>query len=122
VEEDGGTLVIATGEDFPRELGVDYADLYVEELRAAQALELLAGQDQHFFSELMIVAPAGRVLELRVGALGRSDELLVRVPASFDDYADAYQDYAAPPQGARPYVVRRSLGTAGDKQGQIVVF
>lgn len=112
VEEDGGTLVIATGRDFPRELGVDYAS-FNDEL--GQALALQPGQDQPLLSGLSIVAPAGRVLQLRVGALTRSDDLLVRVPASVEGSADR-------PPGARPYVIRRPLGTPGDEQGQIVVF
>jgi len=99
VEEHGGTLVIATGKEFPRELGIDY------EVIDSAATKLEPGASHSSFDRLTVAAPAGRVLGLRTGAVGRTERLLLRDPG----WEFRQQDL--------PYVVRRSLG-----KGEVVVF
>jgi hypothetical protein len=59
-----------------------------------------------------MLAPAGRTLELGAGAIGRSEQLLMR-PAEQSDV------WSYEPFESQPYVVQRSLGGEG---GEIVVF
>lgn len=105
VEEDGGTLVIATGKDFPRELGIDYA--VFDSANPA----LTPGLDYYYFSQLDLLAPPGRVLGLGAGASNHSEQLLTRHPSETTDTWT--YDVIEP----RPYAVRRALG-----DGEIVVF
>lgn len=106
VEEDGGKLFIATGSEFPRELGINYA------VSTSEDTDLDPGVQYYYFSQLEMLAPAGRTLELGAGAIGRSEQLLMRPPEQRDAWSSE-------PFESRPYVVERSLGAQG---GEIVVF
>lgn len=105
IEEDGGTLILATGEDFPRELGIDYS------VYEGDRTELLPDVNHFYFAQQQPLAPVGRVLSFGSGA--HSHGVLLRRPANPD--ADPWTDSAK----EQPYVVRRSLGSKG---GELVVF
>jgi hypothetical protein len=103
VEHDGGVLIIATGTDFPREIGIDYTpgpDL---------TTELVPEFGAAYFTGLDCVAPPGRTLVAR-DDVGSTDSVLSR-PNSVDvfDLANTLLP--------EPYVLRRQLG-----EGEIFVF
>ncbi len=111
VQDQGGTLIIATGKEFPRRLNVDYG---VFEPGHALAVEF----DQYLFSqlELDLAAPGGRVFESGVGL---TEELLAR-PISADE-----QQQPPDPWGfdsnrepeTKAYAVSRRFG-----EGEVIMF
>lgn len=108
VEEDGGKLLIATGQEFPRELGIDYS------VFESDSTVLTPGVEYYYFAQLDVQAPIGRQLELGSLNLGNhSEELLLRPPSQSAD------EWSYESSRARPYVIRRSLGSEG---GEVVVF
>lgn len=107
VADERGTLIIATGQDFPSRIGVDYASTLAESTWLSRA-----GFDD--FNELDLRAPAGRVLDLRVGGLGSGLGLLAREPeldGSVIEWDSEFDD-------TRSYAVERSLVDGG----RIIVF
>jgi hypothetical protein len=108
VEDDGGTLVIATGQEFPRRVGIDYSP----GITTTTAIEVF---DTYHYAGLDMVAPPGRVLERRATADGYVGELLARPYDSSD--RDPYDYDFDVGFDARSYVVHRSLG-----RGEIIVF
>lgn len=103
VEHDGGVLVIATGADFPLEVGIDYTP--GPEYTTQLAPEFGAS----FFQGLNCVAPRGRTIAARPGTMGTTT-LLSR--PGFVGLFDATQ--TTPDE---PYVIQRQLG-----EGKIFVF
>jgi hypothetical protein len=105
VEHDGGVMMVATGLDFPREIGVDY----MPGPEAATELEPVSYASM--FSGFDCEAPAGRTLSARTSV---SHEVLLGRPTSaaiaalFGPTTSAEED---------PYVLSRRLGS-----GQIFVF
>jgi hypothetical protein len=108
VEHDGGVLIIATGADFPREVGIDYTP------GSELAVSLVAESSHAMFEGLDCVAPPSRTLTRRSEAIHTTKIVLKRriVPfaALFGSSLDAEDELV-------PYVMRRALG-----QGQIFVF
>ena len=107
VENDAGVLIVATGADFPRELGIDY--MPGPELTT----DLTAVTSQQMFTALDCAAPAGRTLSARMSVPGPTNVVLAR---------PIVQPFAAlfgPSQATdeEPYLMQRRLGT-----GQIFVF
>lgn len=106
VEHDGGVLIVATGLNFPREIGVDYVSSLdvTPDLTPTRSAPLLQGLDCE--------APAGRTLSARAG-VGLFTMLERQTPRPF---ATLFGDPSST-LDADPYVVRRALG-----EGQIFVF
>jgi hypothetical protein len=102
VEHDGGVLIIATGSDFPREVGIDYTP------SADLSTDLVPELGASFFSGLDCAAPPGRALTARPG-VGITNVVLSRRAS-----VGLFDPTVAPEQ---PYVLRRLLG-----EGQIFVF
>ncbi|MFO7562960.1 MAG: DUF4350 domain-containing protein [Enhygromyxa sp.] len=105
VEEDGGTLIIATGKDFPTRIGVYY------HLFDSGTVLLPESDSDYRLASLEPLAPAGRVLTL--GAEAAANRALLRREAEVRIDAQGFA-YDANPQA---YAVQRRLGA-----GAIVVF
>jgi hypothetical protein len=120
VEDEGGVLIIATGQEFPRELGVAYAP-------TDETVELQVVATDHFYQQLEVAAPPGRTLDPERGEtiLARPSELdLDRATSSpgFDEWGNPQSE------GDRPYLVWRRFGSKSqfpdtdETAGQIIVF
>lgn len=103
VEHDGGVLIIATGMEFPRELGIDYTPgpELTTELEPELGASLLQGLD--------CVAPPGRTLA------ARDDVALTNTMLSRPGVVDLFN--LAQATRDQPYVIRRQLG-----EGEMFVF
>jgi hypothetical protein len=106
VEHDGGVLIIATGADFPREIGIDYTP--APEL----AISLVAESSMYVFEGLDCVAPPGRALAKRNDVAPMASSILARRIVSLSTWFGSEQE-----EQRRPYVMRRPLG-----EGNIFVF
>jgi hypothetical protein len=105
VEHEGGVLVIATGLDFPREIGIDYTP------GSEISIGLGPGFSASFLQGLTCVAPPGRTLSVRAG-VGTQTILERTAPEPFIAlFGSSSVD------DPEPYVIRRQLG-----EGQILVF
>lgn len=109
VEHDGGVLIIATGVDFPREIGIDYTTGSQFDPNADAATELVPELGTSFFRGLHCVAPRGGTLAARPG-VAQTSAVFSR-PGSVGLF-DSTQTTAD-----EPYVIRRQLG-----EGKILVF
>jgi hypothetical protein len=120
VKSEGGMLVIASGLEFPRNVGVDYTP-------GDERSDLVHEQLDAYFQDFDYAAPAGRLLDLRNRTLGHTEVLLERprdqALADVDVWGFGVEDgqTVIDPDEAEAglYAVRRELGDAG---GQIVVL
>lgn len=113
VEHDKGVLVIATGLEFPRELGISYKP--GDERTVLEP----AYQYDWYFSNLKLAAPAGDLLSVELRSDAHTDELLVR-PAVQQVEEDTNSWAFHEPD---PYAVVQWRGKGSrDEQGQVIVF
>jgi hypothetical protein len=103
VEHDGGVLIIATGTDFPREVGIDYTP------GPEYTTELVPNFGASFFQGLSCAAPPGRTL------VARTDVAHTNTVLSRPGFIEMFDP--AKTTSDQPYVLRRLLG-----EGQIFVF
>lgn len=104
VEHDGGVLIIATGADFPREVGIDYTP------GPEFTTELVTEFGASFFHGLNCVAPPGHTLA------ARSDVALTNTVFSRPGSSTGIFGFSQT-NPDEPYVIRRQLG-----EGEIFVF
>jgi hypothetical protein len=106
VEHDGGVLVVATGMNFPREVGIDYMP------GPALTTELTPKSDLSMFSGLDCEAPPGRTLSARRDVAHSTNIMFARPTLSLPTL------FGPTTSEDEPYVLRRRLG----EEGQIFVF
>jgi hypothetical protein len=113
VEHDQGVLVIATGREFPRKLGISYSP-------GDDRSELEPAHEYDwYYSELDLVAPPGDVLKVELRVDATTDELLVRPRTQAIDEDINSWVFANPD----PYAVVQWRGEGKrDEQGQVIVF
>ncbi|MFV8751338.1 DUF4350 domain-containing protein [Nannocystaceae bacterium ST9] len=109
VEQDGGTLVIATGGPLPDQLGLKYVP------GDGRDLLLPANTYDWYFSSLTLRAPSSWGIEPELRSAGNTEDLLIR--PRVDEYDEQTSTWTYMDPQAYAVMQRR-----GDNEGKVIVF